>query len=239
VSGGVADVAATSGEVEVEIIDFDNFEQGHTEDPHMLSGPVLRLAQGIEDLKEGEHYEAVEPTPTTIRIEHDQDCSSPIEDDDVIITYRKGSRYTLGNTPVDQEEFESLVARIQSGELIGLPVYAYVHSGVALSTGSWAGRLPQGHAEFDSGLSGVVYITKATALEWHGVEVFTEELRDKFLQSLPGIVEEFGRWINGECYGFIIEDEHGEEIDSCWGFIGHEVALAEAEALAPNAQVKE
>jgi hypothetical protein len=99
--------------------------------------------------------------------------------------------------------------------------------------------LPQGHAEFDSGLSGVAYITKATALEWHGVEVFTEELRDKFLQSLPGIVEEFGRWINGECYGFIIEDEHGEEIDSCWGFIGHEVALAEAKALAPNAQVKE
>jgi hypothetical protein len=241
VSGGVADVAATSGEVDVEIIDFDNFKDGHDSDrgPIMLSGPVLRLAQGIEDLKEGEHYEAVKPTPTTIRIEHDQDCESPLEHDDIVITYKKGSRYTLGNTPVEQEEFEQLVARIQSGELIGLPVYAYVHSGVALKASSWAGLLPQGHAEWDSGLSGVAYITKATALEWHGGKIVTKKIRESCLKSLEGSVEAFGRWLNGECYGYVIEDEHGDEIDSCWGFVGHEYALEQAKALAPNAEVKE
>src|ERR1035437_1239690 len=38
---------------------------------------------------------------------------------------------------VDQDEHEEIAARIGSGELIGLPVYAYVHSGIWLGTRSF------------------------------------------------------------------------------------------------------
>ena len=99
---------------------------------------------------------------------HDTDCECPLQGDEheVKIAYLERSRYTLGNEPVSEERMDEIAAGIRSGELIGVPVYAYVHGGVALRAGSsWHGLLPQGHAEFDSGQSGFVYISKADALK--------------------------------------------------------------------------
>lgn len=174
----------------------------------------------------------------TIRIVNDGDCDDPLGDDAIAITYRKGSRYQLGNTPVDQDRIQDLIRDIRSGALIGLPVYAYVHSGVSLRASSFQGSLPQGHAEFDSGLSGVAYITKATALEWHGGKIVTKAIRASCLKSLAAIVEEYGRWLNGDCYGFEIVDENGDVVDSCYGFIGYENAVAAAKEESPDAELE-
>jgi hypothetical protein len=35
-------------------------------------------------------------------------------------------------------------------------------------------------------------------------------------------LREFGSWASGEVYGYIVVDPNGEEVDSCWGFIGDE-----------------
>jgi hypothetical protein len=68
----------------------------------------------------------------TIEIHSDSDCESPLENDEgVFITHRRNARECFGNTPLDQDEHEEIAKNIESGELIGLPVYAYVHSGVA------------------------------------------------------------------------------------------------------------
>jgi hypothetical protein len=32
--------------------------------------------------------------------------------------------------------------------------------------------------------------------------------------------EEFAHWYNGEVYGYVVKDEDGGTLDSCWGFIG-------------------
>jgi len=170
----------------------------------------------------------------TIKLEPDQDCESPLVSDDVHITYRKGARTILGNDPVEYEEFERIGAEIDSGLLIGRPVYAYVHSGVALRTGSFQGLLPQGHAEFDSGQSGYIYVTKKTALEWHGGKVLSAKKREKTLESLESVLSEFAKWLNGDCWGFIIEDENGKQLDSCWGFIGQEYAMEAAKEAADS-----
>ena len=37
----------------------------------------------------------------------------------------------------------------------------------------------------------------------------------------------FNQWANGDVWGFKIEDEQGNEIDSCWGFYGIESAREE------------
>lgn len=162
----------------------------------------------------------------TIRLEQDQDCSSPLDDDaGVTITYKKGPRYTLGNTAVDAEEFERIGAEIDAGRLIGLPVYAYIHSGTALNTTGFS-------CPWDSGQSGYIYISKATALEWQGGKVLTAKKRAVCEKGLCSVVSEFSKWLNGDCYGYIIEDSDGEELDSCWGFIGDEYAMQAARESA-------
>ena len=162
----------------------------------------------------------------TLSLEHDQDCESPLENDPgVCITYRAGARTCIGNTPLDQEAHAEVAARIESGELIGLPVYAYVHSGIALSTGPFS-------CPWDSGQSGFIYVDRATALEWQGGKILTAKRRAATLRSLEGVLSAYGDWINGDCYGFIIE-RAGEHVDSCWGFIGYKYAKEEGrDALA-------
>jgi hypothetical protein len=125
-----------------------------------------------------------------------------------------------------------------------LPVYKYEHSGVALSTGSFIGRAQ--HAEWDSGMIGWAYI-RPDAEHWDGMD---EEA------ILSGFVEELGKWMNGEVYGWIVEKQvsyvkshlgaGGEvvdnetgaewvEEDACWGFVGYDYAQEAAkEALGED-----
>lgn len=35
-----------------------------------------------------------------------------------------------------------------------------------------------------------------------------------------GEIAEYMSWANGEVYGYIVEDEDGNHLDSCWGFYG-------------------
>lgn len=54
VSGGVAEVAATSGDVDVDILDFDNINAGGS--AIGLRGEMLRLARTQDDLTEDVDY---------------------------------------------------------------------------------------------------------------------------------------------------------------------------------------
>jgi len=167
-----------------------------------------------------------------IRLEQDSDCESPLDcDPGVTITYRKGARNVLGNTPETPEEHQETARRIDAGELIGLPVYAYVHSGVALNTTGF-------NCPWDSGQSGFIHITRKTTLEWQGGKVLTAKRRAAVLDSLRAVVETYSQWLNGECYGYIIstaptdDNPDCEELDSCYGFIGYDYAMQEAKSQA-------
>ena len=165
----------------------------------------------------------------TIRIEADTDCTSPLEYDEcVFITYRAGARSCYGNTPLDQEAHEDIARQIEAGTLIGLPVYVYQHSGVLIQ----ASEGNPFSCPWDSGQSGYVYVTKKTALDWQGGKVLTAKKRTATLDSLRSVVSEYSKWCNGECYGYIIEDGAGEQLESCWGFIGYEYAEQEAQSAA-------
>jgi len=153
---------------------------------------------------------------------YDNDVDEP-EFEDVYITYPQRSRYTMGNKPVDEEEFSGLRARAREGSIISLPVYAYVHSGVTIRTGEPFG------CPWDSGMSGIVYVERDKALKWFGenAAVMTPERRATTLNNLRNFVEEYDKWLRGDCYGYII-NVNGEEQDSCWGFIGYDYAKEEA-----------
>lgn len=61
----------------------------------------------------------------------------------------------------------------------------------------------------------------------------THELRHKLAQD---VIDGYSRWVNGESYGFVWEDEDGETLDSCWSFYSYEDAKAAAleDGAPPN-----
>lgn len=110
-----------------------------------------------------------------------------------------------------------------------LNVYIYDHSGVALSTGSGG----QFSDPWDSGKLGVIYATAEKIRENFMVKQLRKKHYDKALEVLEGEIKEYNSYLSGECYGYIILDANGEEIDSCWGFLGdREYCIAEAKAAA-------
>ena len=57
--------------------------------------------------------------------------------------------------------------------------------------------------------------------DW-GWKAITEERREQILRSLEEEIKTFDSYCRGEVYGFVVEDEEGEEIDACGGYYGDE-----------------
>ena len=163
----------------------------------------------------------------TIRILHDQDCSSPRENDNLatIATWHK--RYQLGDVQPSEEPSE-YIAGLPKGSIV-LPVLMYEHSGIALSTS--AGSYPFTDP-WDSGQVGYIHVSRDRVLKEWSAKRLTAKLRAKVLDVLKSEIKEYGAYVNGECYGYVIEDVDGDQIDSCWGFIGYEYVQQEARSQA-------
>lgn len=111
-----------------------------------------------------------------------------------------------------------------------IPVYAYEHGGITISaTGKHAGW-----DSFDSGQLGFVYVAHDDIKKSFGKKKITKKLLERAEKCLIAEVEGYDDYITGNVYGYVIEDEAGEELDSCWGFIGDydKFVLDEAEASA-------
>ena len=172
--------------------------------------------------------ETIHITPTLrVRIELDEDAQNPLTEGDNLgkIAYVGRSRYVLGDEACAVEDLDMIRDGIARGELVGMPVFAYIHSGTTLV----AAPTNPFSCPWDSGQSGYVYMTKAEALkEWGGLHM-TDDVLAKAHSYQAGLVEAFSDYLSGECYGFVIErltlDEDGdvtsaEQLDSCWGFLG-------------------
>lgn len=53
-------------------------------------------------------------------------------------------------------------------------------------------------------------------------------------QCAKGEINEWLAFCNGEVYGYIIKDEDGETLDSCWGYYGRQYAEEEAQSVAEH-----
>jgi hypothetical protein len=104
------------------------------------------------------------------------------------------------------------------GAVIVLPLYLYDHGGLRMKVGSFQGHLPQGHAEFDSGQVGFIYITADKIREEFGDSKSLEEVAD-YLRSEVDLYDDF---LSGSVYGYRILDPNGEEVDACVGFYGYD-----------------
>lgn len=161
-----------------------------------------------------------------IVIEHDESPQNPrTEWDNFTEIHCSSSRNYLGEH--NHKTWDDLHAAVRKAERrgdIAFKMFAYIHSGTALSLETFHGRLPQGHAEFDSGHAGYVIVKKKDIIGSWGKKNWTEKLRQKAYEVAKSDLETFDAYLNGEVYGFVIDD-HG---DSCWGYYSVEEAMEEA-----------
>jgi hypothetical protein len=149
---------------------------------------------------------------------HDETAENPRKAYDHLGTILYvSSRYLLGDEKVDTDEIE----RVQNDEsLISLPVFAYIHGNVALSTEPFGDR-------WDSGQSGVIYVSKEAVMKEWSCSVISDELLSTIESCLKAEIGEFSAYLSGEVYGWVLKDG-GEEIDSCWGYTSYEDAETDA-----------
>jgi hypothetical protein len=193
---------------------------------------------------------------------HDVNCDNPlVYNDEVRIAYRAGARTRIGNEPTTEDGFDNLEERIKRGDVVAVKVWYYQNSGTALKATSIDDGAP-GYpftCMWDAGVSGFAYVTKATALAWQGGKRLTKAKRARVEESLKIIVDEYGKWLDGDCWGYRIlkkverreldsddgdddddddddDDSMWEEVSSCYGFIGYDYAEQRAKEALKRAQ---
>ena len=158
----------------------------------------------------------------TAVLTYDEGCPGPGDCMLGKIYYVKGSRYLLGTEAVDSGRMRKINNDIATGELVGLPVYAYVHSGTQLSTTPFS-------CSFDSDLAGFIACSHEDIKDWFGEHhcKSTEEV----LEVLRSEVEEFSKFLQGDVYVITILVD-GKEEETIGGFYGFDYAVEEAKVMA-------
>lgn len=183
--------------------------------------------------------DSIEYKGLTIQIEQDQDAESPRTSHDclgIMVAFHK--RYNLGDSchgfsEQDYSSWAELEAAIEVRHkpVVILPLYLYDHSGLRIKVGSFQGLLPQGHAEFDSGQIGFIFVSREAALKEYGGKKLTAKKLAQARMVLEGEVETYDQYLRGDVYGYAVKDA-GEHLDSCWGFYGYDYCLQEARSVA-------
>lgn len=181
-----------------------------------------------------EAIETEEYNGHTIEIVYDSDPQDPRTDWEPFTEFHvKNCRYYLGEHQHNSsEEIDDEVKKAKRQGDVVFRLFAYIHSGTALSLESFYGRLPQGHAEFDSGQCGVVIVRRKSLIENFGKKRMTKKLRERAYEIAKGEVEEFTQYLNGQVYGYRVDDGEG---DSCYGYYSTEDAMTEAKSAVDYA----
>jgi hypothetical protein len=106
----------------------------------------------------------------------------------------------------DPEDDEKEIAKELKKQYHVFGLEAYIHSGVVLvlsHEGNFVDR------QWDVSQLGAVFVSKA---EWKD--------RANAKKAAQGLVKTWNDCLSGNVYGFIVKDERGETLDSCWGYIG-------------------
>lgn len=155
------------------------------------------------------------------------DCPyCPREDDNLGTMACFHNRYTLGDkvefSTDDFNGWDEMEKHIRNklGAVVCFPLYLYDHSQQSISTESFCGRAV--HAEWDSGRIGFIYATKEDIRKNWVVKRVSKKLLKDTERILKSEVATYDQYIQGNVFGFNIEDAEGNRIDSCGGYIGED-----------------
>ena len=166
--------------------------------------------------------ETIEYRGYTIEIIQDVCSENPIIENDGNVEFCCWhSRYTLGNSDRfgdrsgSAEECREYAKTTNS---ILYPLFIYEHSGIALSLG----REYPFSCPWDSGQVGYILIDREWLKEFFGKSYFTKKIKERMRKAAENNVKLYNDYLSGSVYGYIVKDQEGEDIDSCFGFYGYE-----------------
>ena len=175
--------------------------------------------------------ETIECHGQRIEIGYDCDPINPREDFDNLSTFAffhrdfKNESDILSSCHNSLEDIRKYLEK--EYDAICVPVYAYIHSGVALNTTGFS-------CPWDSGQLGFAYVTKEKAREWFSWKLISKKRKEQLKEYLEGEVEIYNQYINGEVYCYEVYDREGDLIDSCYGYFGKDDCIGEAIQVAKN-----
>lgn len=173
-----------------------------------------------------------------IEIWNDDGYESPREWDNLGRMGCVHRRYSLGddeaskylesvtdyNDSWDECEKQMKKEAIEFGDPIALilPLSLYDHSGISMSVGTSRG--------WDCGVVGFIWVTRKDLQREFKCKNITKKILERAEQVLRSEVETYSQYLEGDVWGFTIEDEYGELVDSCGGFYGQDDCRKEAES---------
>jgi len=180
--------------------------------------------------------EEIEHAGLHVKIYYDEDPMDPREWDNLGRMFCFHPRYDLGDKHdlsihmFEDMGWDEILAwtKEEEGAEVFLPLHLLDHSGLSISTSDF-------NDTWDSGVVGFICDTAETRklmgfeLDRFGRDV---DARAHILEVLMGEVKTYDQYLQGDIYGFVVEDEDGDTLDSCWGFFGTEDALNEGKAMA-------
>ena len=121
-----------------------------------------------------------------------------------------------------KELINALLKEVEKTHLI-MPLFLYDHSGISMSVSNDGYPF---NCRWDSGQVGWIYVShERIREEWNDGENTlpkpTEEQLTKARTYLEGEIATYTEYIEGNVYGYMIEDD-GEEFGGCWGFYGYD-----------------
>lgn len=170
-----------------------------------------------------------------LRIEQDYlSDNNPRDDDNLGTMVCWHRRYNLGDDQPKDSPQDYL--RQIGKDIIMLPLYLYDHSGLTIST-----RIENfcQHAAWDSGQVGFIYVTKQKACQEFGWKRVSKVREGFLMYQLELEVKTYDAFLRGDVWGYVIEDDDGEHIDSCWGYYSKESAESDGREALKYHQRKE
>jgi hypothetical protein len=120
------------------------------------------------------------------------------------------------------------------GAVITIPLFLLDHGGITMSTTPF-------NDKWDSGQVGFIYMDRETILKEApgSPKILTPKAKEWATKCLESEVKEYGQYLTGDVWGYIIEDDEGNEIEACWGYYGEDCCRTEGEAVLASFQLKE
>lgn len=167
-----------------------------------------------------------------VKIFTDPDPESPRNWDNFGTMVCSHSRYILGDKQIDYDFGDYLEQEeLKPSDLVMLELWLYDHSGITMKSSECGNPYSD---QWDSGMVGLIYVTKEKIKTEFGVKRITKKTIEKAKEYLRQDVKTYDQYLMGEIYGyqsFVIEkvkvvhndgktETEKREIDgdSCWGY---------------------
>lgn len=113
----------------------------------------------------------------------------------------------------DRDRYTTILS-IAEKKFVILPLYLYDHSGITMSTSSFS-------CPWDSGQVGWIYVFYEKIRKEYNVKRVSAKLRKQITEYLVGEVQTYDQYLTGDVYGYELTDSEGNDVESSWGYYGH------------------